>query len=93
MRLFLLANDPHSNALRTFLSLYPRIEGVKIHTYQDFKQVRAKDQLAVNPAKTAPVAYHDKMNIVLKSVSAIHTALYREIQEPLFKLTEKGKGL
>lgn len=90
MRLFLLTNDPHSNAIATFLRLFPRVEGVTTKTYTDFKQVRAKDQLSVNPAKTAPVLYHDKCNLVLKSVNGMYQALIEHIDEPLFKLSDKG---
>lgn len=91
MRLFLLANDPHSQSIESFLALYPRVENLEIHVYNDFKEVRKKTSLKTNPIQSVPVLYDSQNNLVLKSVEAIYQRLHSLLDDPLFKLSNKGK--
>ena len=90
MRLFLLKQDPFSEALSTYLSLYPRVEGLEIKVYHDFKDVRKKTELAINPLKTVPVLYDSQNNLALRTVDAIFWRLHDFLNDELFTLSKKG---
>ena len=90
MRLFLLKDDPSSEALQSYLRLYPRVENISITIYDDFKQVRKKTELQINPLQTVPVMYDQENNLALKSVEAIFWRLHDFINDELFALSKKG---
>ena len=93
MKLILLENDPNSRTIKTYLKLFPRVEDIEVHTYDDFKEVRKKKAHELNPALAVPVLYDTTNNIVLKNVQSILLRLHNYIDDPLFKLSEKGKYL
>lgn len=90
MRIFLLENDPFSEAIRSFLSLYPRTENITVTVYSDFKQVRKKTEVQVNPLQTVPVMYDQEHNLAYKSVEAIFWRFHDFIGDEMFVLSTKG---
>ena len=90
MRLLLLKSDPISESLKTYLSLYPRVEGLTIKEYSDFKEARKKTEVAFNPLKTVPVLYDFENNLALRSVEGIYWRLRDFLGDELFALSNKG---
>lgn len=90
MRLILLKSDPISESLKIYLSLYPRVEGLTIKEYSDFKEARKKTEVAFNPLKTAPVLYDFDNNLALRSVEGIFWRLRDFLGDELFVLSKKG---
>ena len=90
MRLLLLKQDPFSEALKTYISLYPRVENLEIKEYGDFKEVRKKTELSLNPMQTVPILYDQDNNLALRSVEAIFWRIHDFLNDELFTLSKKG---
>ena len=90
MRLLLLKDDPFSETLKAYISLYPRVEGLEIKEYGDFKEVRKKTEISSNPMKTVPILYDSQNNLALRSVEAIFWRLRDFLGDDLFVLSKKG---
>ena len=65
MRLLLLKSDSISESLKTYFSLYQRVEGLTIKKYSDFKEAKKKTEVSFNLLKTVPVLYDFENNLGL----------------------------